>query len=120
MAEKKVLLIKETSITRKDIEKILQNRFSTSYTVLDQPRALQEIIGIGYDLVLIEEEREGGAGLQILKKIKKNWPHTQVIFVPEYGDEDSYLEAMNLGAYEYLNPMVEWDRLPAIINKALS
>jgi two-component system, response regulator, stage 0 sporulation protein F len=80
---------------------------------------LQEVRRAKYDLVLIEEEGIGDIGIEILKQIKKSWPDTRVIFVTEYGDMYSYLKAMNLGAYDYLNQSVEWDRLPKIIDKAL-
>jgi DNA-binding NtrC family response regulator len=37
--------------------------------------------------------------------------------ITAYGEVESYLEAMNLGAFEYINKPVRYDDLKKVINK---
>jgi len=52
---------------------------------------------------------EGTGGIELLEKIKKDKPNIGVILVTAYGEVNSYLKAMNLGAFEYLNKPIKID-----------
>jgi two-component system response regulator (stage 0 sporulation protein F) len=59
-------------------------------------------------------------GIQLLKKIKMYDSSIEVIILTAYGEVDSYLEAMNIGAFEYLNKPPSMDNLKKVMLKALS
>jgi DNA-binding NtrC family response regulator len=116
MFDKKILLVKPLGFSEGQIENILQKQLPSCLTVLNQLEASREINKIKYDLVLIEEI-ERGKGMDILKQVVNTWPGTPVIFVTNYGDVNTYLEVMNLGAYEHLTHPRDLDKLPGILNK---
>lgn len=60
------------------------------------------------------------SGIDLLKKVKEISPDIGVIIFTAYGEVDSYLEAMNLGAFEYLNKPVKVEELKKVIVKVLS
>ncbi len=58
-------------------------------------------------------------GITFLRELNKNFPKMNVIMITAYGGVESYLEAMNLGAFEYINKPVKIDELKHILKKVL-
>ncbi len=58
-------------------------------------------------------------GISFLRELNKNFPKMNVIMITAYGGVESYLEAMNLGAFEYINKPVKIDELKLILKKVL-
>ncbi len=56
-------------------------------------------------------------GMTFLKELNRTHPSSNVIMVTAYGEVESYIEAMNLGAYEYINKPVKVDELKKIIGR---
>ncbi len=70
-------------------------------------------------LVLTDLQMPEMNGIQFLKEIRQVNPQTGVIIITAYGEVDTYLEAMNLGALEYLNKPIRPYELKATISKVL-
>jgi two-component system response regulator (stage 0 sporulation protein F) len=58
-------------------------------------------------------------GIAFLRELNKNFPKVNVIMLTAYGGVESYLEAMNLGAFEYINKPVKIDELKLILKKIM-
>jgi two-component system, response regulator, stage 0 sporulation protein F len=58
-------------------------------------------------------------GISFLKELNKSFPKMNVIMITAYGGVESYLEAMNLGAFEYINKPVKIDELKLVLKKVL-
>jgi two-component system response regulator (stage 0 sporulation protein F) len=59
-------------------------------------------------------------GLQLLQEIRKSGSKTDVIMVTAYGEVESYLKAMSLGAAEYINKPIRIKELKRIVHKVLT
>ena len=59
-------------------------------------------------------------GLQLLQEIRKMGSKTDVIIVTAYGEVESYLKAMSLGAAEYINKPIRIKELKQIVHKVLT
>jgi len=80
-------------------------------------KALQEF----YHLVLLDLKLPDVSGITLLKEIKAQYPDTEVIIMTGYSTVKSAVEAIQLGAYDYLEkPFDNLDALEGIINRALS
>jgi DNA-binding NtrC family response regulator len=58
-------------------------------------------------------------GLIFLRELSNIHPATNVIMVTAYGEVESYLEAMTLGAFEFINKPVNYADLKKAINKII-
>ena len=60
-------------------------------------------------------------GLALLKEIKASWPAVDVILMTAHGDEDTAVQAMRAGAYDYLkkDPKVDPDEIQLRIERLL-
>jgi two-component system response regulator HydG len=72
-----------------------------------------------YDIVLTDLVMRDLSGLEIVRKVKASSPETEVIVMTGYPSYETALEAMDEGAYDYLNKPIDLNILRAKIRKAL-
>jgi two-component system response regulator HydG len=73
----------------------------------------------GFDVVLTDLVMRDLSGLEIVRKVKASTPETEVIVMTGYPSYETALEAMDEGAYDYLNKPIDLNILRAKISKAL-
>jgi DNA-binding NtrC family response regulator len=64
--------------------------------------ALAQMTTQAAELVLADLEAERNSGLDLLTKVKRRWPLTEVALMSSYGSKESALQAMRLGAYDFV------------------
>jgi len=79
--------------------------------------ALNYLRGKDVDLIITDINMPEMNGLAFLRELNRCHPSSNVIMITAYGEVESYLEAMSLGAFEYINKPVKVDELNKIINK---
>lgn len=72
-----------------------------------------------YSLVLLDMMMPDMSGLEVLKKIKETDKNLEVIMVTAVRDIKSAVQAIKLGAYDYITKPFEAEELLSIIEKAL-
>jgi two-component system response regulator (stage 0 sporulation protein F) len=84
----------------------------------------EEALGIfksnPFNLVITDIKMPVMDGLQLLQEIRKMGSKTDVIMVTAYGEVESYLKAMSLGAAEYINKPIRIKELKQIVHKVLT
>lgn len=55
-----------------------------------------------YDLILMDLRLNGDSGLDLLERVKKSYPQSEVMMITAFGTVDSAVEAMKLGACDYI------------------
>lgn len=73
-----------------------------------------------FDLLLIDLKLPDINGLEVLRRAKELLPDVSAIFITGYGTLESAVEALRLGADEYLSKPVASDTLIATIQKILA
>jgi DNA-binding NtrC family response regulator len=73
-----------------------------------------------YNLIITDIKMPEMDGLQLLQEIRKTGSKTDVIMVTAYGEVESYLKAMSLGAAEYINKPIRIKELKRIVHKVLT
>jgi DNA-binding NtrC family response regulator len=73
-----------------------------------------------FNLVITDIKMPVMDGLQLLQEIRKMGSKTDVIMVTAYGEVESYLKAMSLGAAEYINKPIRIKELKQIVHKVLT
>lgn len=90
-------------------------------TVAENGREAREAFDDFYHLVLLDLKLPDVNGVTLLKEIKARHPNSEVIIMTGYSTVKSAVEAIQLGAYDYLEkPFENLDVLEDIINRALS
>ncbi len=72
-----------------------------------------------FDLVITDIKMPGVSGFEVLKKAKELSPDTIVIMITAFGTTEDAIEAMKLGAYDYIHKPFKNDEIKIVISKAL-
>ena len=82
--------------------------------------ALERLSGEGpYDLVITDLAMPDGSGMQVLERAKRRDEALQVIMITAFATTEQAVEAMRLGAYDYVQKPFKNSELLAQIEKAL-
>jgi two-component system response regulator HydG len=73
----------------------------------------------GYDLVLTDLKMAGKNGMEVLRRTREVQPLTEVIVMTAYGTIESAVEAMRLGAYDYIQKPFTEQELTVKVAKAV-
>lgn len=113
----KILIVDDEENARIGLAKLLSREGYQVSTVANGFEALDHLSRQPADLVITDINMPAMNGLVFLREL--NWAHPtiSVIMVTAYGGVESYLEAMNLGAFEYLNKPVKLDELRAVMGR---
>ncbi len=71
------------------------------------------------DLVFLDLKLPDTDGLQVLRQIRELAPHVQVLIMTAYADVGTAVEAMKLGAYDYLPKPIDFKNLAVTVRNAL-
>ncbi len=72
-----------------------------------------------FDMVITDIKMPKINGFEILKKVREISPDTLVIMITAFGTTESAIEAMQLGAYDYIHKPFKIDEIRVVVKKAL-
>ncbi|MEW6543867.1 MAG: sigma-54 dependent transcriptional regulator [Nitrospirota bacterium] len=71
------------------------------------------------DIVLLDLKMPGLSGLDTLKRVRQQCPQTLVILLTAYGTVQDAVEAMKLGAHDFLIKTVDLESMDGVVERAL-
>ncbi len=119
MIGKRILVVDDEENLRRVTQLKLQQAGYEAMTASDGAQALEVLSKHPQDLVLTDLKMPGMSGIELLQKIKEEYLEVVVIVVTAYGTIESAVEAMRLGAYDYIIKPVNADALKLIVSRAL-
>jgi DNA-binding NtrC family response regulator len=114
---KRILIVDDEENTRIGLTKLLTQEGFEVDSAANGSEALDYLNREKVSLVISDINMPEMNGLVFLRELSRKFPSTSVIMITAYGGVESYLEAMNLGAYEYLHKPVRLDELRSIMKK---
>jgi DNA-binding NtrC family response regulator len=118
MPGSRVLLVDDETIFTKNMSKLLKNRGYQVTPVNSGDAAIRELEQNRFDVMVLDLKMPGMDGITTLKESVKLGLFTETLILTGHGSIDSALEAMKLGAYDYLTKPCEIDELVAKIEAA--
>ena len=115
----KILLVDDDDGVRSSFSTLLTKR---GYDVDPKSSGVDALLALkksSYDILLTDLKMPNMNGLDLLKEARCIDDDLGVIIMTGYGEIASYLEAMDLGAVEYLNKPIKTSDLEVIIKKLL-
>ncbi|MCD6451511.1 MAG: sigma-54-dependent Fis family transcriptional regulator [Acidobacteria bacterium] len=88
-------------------------------TALTAEEALDLFGSKVFDLIIADLALPGMNGVELLKKVKEEDPDIPYILITAYGTVESAVEAMKLGAFDYIPKPFQTEELKIVIKKAL-
>ena len=115
----KILVIDDEQIVHESCNRILTEEGYEVKNALTGQEGFKKIEDEPFDLVITDLKMPGISGMEALKKIKKDNPNIGIIMVTGYSTAETAVEAMKLGAFDYLPKPFTPDELISVINKAV-
>ncbi len=115
----KILVVDDEAPVREILKKGLSQMGGFSVEVAENGlEAIEKIEKDVFDLVLTDMKMPGMDGLELLKTIKGTWPDMMVILITAYGSIETAVEAMKMGANDYITKPIDLNELSIRISKA--
>ena len=100
----RVLIVDDHSVVRDGIKSVLE--LQTDIEVIGQAEngkeSLEKVDKLSPDIVVMDIMMPEMNGLEATKQIYKKYPHTRVVMLSQYDDEENILAAEQLGAYGFI------------------
>ncbi|MFA9371072.1 MAG: sigma-54-dependent transcriptional regulator [Labilibaculum antarcticum] len=116
---KKILIIDDDPTICMMLQGLLKRKNFDADTVFSAGEALKRLENNQFDLVLSDFRLPDFDGLELLQKIKSMNPHVPVIIMTSYADIRTAVNAIKMGAFEYVTKPLNPDEILLLINSAL-
>ncbi len=116
---KRILIVEDEENTRQALARLLVREGFLVDSVSNGCEALSYLRRQSVNLIVTDMKMPQMDGMTFLRELNKSFPRSNVIMITAYGGVESYLEAMNLGAFEYINKPVQIEELKIIMRKIL-
>jgi DNA-binding NtrC family response regulator len=114
-----ILIVDDEKNIRESLAMYIQSLGHTVETAVDAETALQAVHRRDFDLVLSDVRMEGLGGLGLLRQLREQQSATAVVLMTAYATVPQAVEAMHLGAYEFLMKPFSPDDVRLLINHVL-
>ncbi len=114
-----ILVIDDDKHIRDACRQILVKEHYEVTEAKDGLRGLEFLKNKVYDIVILDLKMPGISGMSVLKKIKENYLDTAVIIITGYATIESAVEAMKIGANDFLPKPFTPDSLRLIIKRVV-
>jgi DNA-binding NtrC family response regulator len=119
MEKKKVLVIDDEQIILDSVRKILAAEDFEVDPAISSREGLDKALSQDYDLVLTDIRMPEIGGMRILRDIKRSKPPLPVVIFTGYATVQSAVQAMKLGASDYIEKPFTPDMLVTTVKKVL-
>jgi two-component system response regulator FlrC len=117
----KILIVDDETGIREFVADALADDGHETVTAEDGVAALRQLHARAFDVMLTDLRMPGALdGIDLLRKAKAELPDMEVILLTAYGTVDNAVEAMKLGAFDYLQkPLRSPSELRLLVSRAL-
>ena len=118
--KRRILLAEDSERTRQSLKELLENDDQVEVeTVQDGEKAIKALTQHNYSIFLTDLKMPGLDGMQLIEQIQKQKIPVTVIVMTGYGSINEAVQAMRLGAYDFLTKPIDVQHLRLVINRAL-
>ena len=119
MAKERILIVEDEKLIRWSIRSRLKEQGYAVEEAEDGKQAFAALREDDYDLMLLDYRLPDTTGLEILERVRREAQELSVVMMTAYGTVENAVQAMKLGAFDYLTKPVNLDELVVIVQKAL-
>lgn len=114
-----ILLVEDEKIVRVSLTDALKAEGYTTLAVANGDDALSMLEEGVFSLVITDIRLPGSGGMDVLRKCLSETPSTPVIMMTAFGSIKDAVEAMRIGAFDYITKPFDLDEMLLTVEKAL-
>jgi DNA-binding NtrC family response regulator len=114
----RILIVDDEEIVRQTIGDYLSQAGLVVEVANDGQSGLEQIQTGDYDLALIDLRMPGMDGITLLEKVRQVMPDQSVVIITGHGNMEAAIQALRLGAVDFLTKPIKLLELDAVLEKA--
>lgn len=119
MERSRILIVDDENGPRQALRMLLKPYYDVQLAT-GADSALQFLQDQTVGAVITDLRMPGASGIALLREIKSNWPEVEVIILTGYGQLDSAMAAIDLGAFAYVEKPFDNDEMLAKVRACLA
>jgi len=119
VAQPLVLIIEDDDGVRSALAKSLEQHGCLVRASANAEEGLAHLQEMTPDLLLLDYRLPDADGLELLERIRRQWPDLPVIMMTGFANVDTAVKAMHLGAHDYVSKPFGLEQMMFVVNKAL-
>jgi DNA-binding NtrC family response regulator len=118
MSQEKVLIVEDEENERTGLAELVSSWGYTADTAKDGQEGHEKVVAWSPSIVITDLKMPRLGGLELLEKVAGDSQTVAVIVVTAQGTIDSAVQAMRMGAYDYITKPIDTSRLRTILQNA--
>jgi len=114
----RLLILDEDRIILQSLSQFLSREGYQVHTSDDAQQVLANLEGLQIELLLADVNMPGIKPAEFLRTTRRRFPHVVVIIITSYGSIEGAVEAIKLGAFDYLTKPIVDDEIRVVVEKA--
>ncbi len=115
----RILVVDDEESIREFFEIMLKREGYSIRCAVDGQEALDILKKESFDLIISDIQMPKVSGMQLLTAVKEMDPEAIMIMITAFGSAETAVEAMKLGAYDYIQKPFKIDEIRIILKQAL-
>jgi len=115
----KILIVDDDSTLRSAVSVLLTRNDYEVSTARGGREALDILTNGNFDVVITDLKMDDMSGLDLLRRVKANFPEVEVILMTAFGSISNAVEVMRAEAFDYITKPFKNEELLIVVNKAI-
>jgi len=120
MTDRRILIVDDELSVRGSLEEWFREDGFHVETAEDGLAAIRAMERGPYDIVLLDLKMPGMDGIEVQKRVREIDPRATIIILTAYASVETAVEALKLGAFDYVTKPVDPDELSNLVRNALN
>jgi DNA-binding NtrC family response regulator len=116
----RVLVVEDDVRARESLEALLGDEQYEVEVAADGRQALDRLATTAFDAVLLDVRMPGKDGLSVLADMHKSRKRPAILVMTAFGSSEVAIEAMKLGAYDYMTKPIHFDELLVQLDRSIA
>ena len=119
MSHPRILVVDDEMIVCESCKRILEEESYEVETALSGKEAFEKMKANPFDIVITDLKMPGIDGMEILNTFRKEYPDSIIIMITGFSTVETAVEAMKLGAFDYIPKPFTPDEVSIVVKKAI-
>ncbi|MBI1977243.1 MAG: sigma-54-dependent Fis family transcriptional regulator [Candidatus Omnitrophica bacterium] len=112
-----ILIVEDDQLVRESIFEVLSQDGYQVAVAGDGSQGFHQLKSKPFDLALIDLRLPDSPGIEVLKKVRESQPGTEVIMMTGFATVETAVEAMKMGARDYVTKPINDDELRILVKR---
>jgi DNA-binding NtrC family response regulator len=115
----RILIVDDDPLVPRTLRLLLQKHGHDVEAASSAEQAFSLLSKQPADVLISDINMPGADGFEVLKRVKKDWPRTEVVLITGYGTIENAVRGMREGAFDYVTKPVLDDEIVMVVSRAL-